>query len=144
MSRAGPPITMPRYWLKVCLTVSLRTSPHSVAIGVLNCIRAIGGYTDASSVDTVFNTDNFVEIDYQERITKHSASGRLILSWRALSFISYTIVYFAVAGMMHLKLLPYIVRVSLMWLLNLASHYTILVYATLSNRDPLHGHAYTN
>ncbi|KAL4069355.1 STKc type histidine kinase, partial [Scleroderma citrinum] len=39
-----------------------------LAQGVLNCIRALGGYTDASSIDTVFNTDTFIESNYQERI----------------------------------------------------------------------------
>lgn len=52
-----------------------------LAQGVLNCIRALGGYTDASSAATVFNTDTFVETDYQERIVKISGCSRLSLAW---------------------------------------------------------------
>lgn len=49
---------------------------HSTAI--LNCIRALGGYTHADSLQTVFDTDTFVESKYLEQI--HESSGNLSLS----------------------------------------------------------------
>ncbi|KAI6159530.1 STKc type histidine kinase [Pisolithus thermaeus] len=52
-----------------------------LAQGLLNCIRAMGGYTDASSVDTVFNTDTFDDKEYQKRITQITGNSLLSLGW---------------------------------------------------------------
>lgn len=49
---------------------------HPTAI--LNCIRALGGYTHADSPQTLFDTDTFVESKYLEQI--HESSGNLSLS----------------------------------------------------------------
>ncbi|KDR85277.1 hypothetical protein GALMADRAFT_218372 [Galerina marginata CBS 339.88] len=45
---------------------------------ILNCIRVLGGFTHSDSVDTIFDTDSFVESKYLERI--HETSGNLSLS----------------------------------------------------------------
>ncbi|KAI6153278.1 STKc type histidine kinase [Pisolithus tinctorius] len=52
-----------------------------LAQGLLNCVRAMGGYTDASSIDTVFNTDTFDDKEYQERITQITGNSLLSLGW---------------------------------------------------------------
>lgn len=52
-----------------------------LAQGLLNCIRAMGGYTDASSIATVFNTDTFDDKEYQERITQITGNSLLSLGW---------------------------------------------------------------
>ncbi|KAI6045151.1 STKc type histidine kinase [Pisolithus marmoratus] len=52
-----------------------------LAQGLLNCIRAMGGYTDASSIDVVFNTDTFDDKEYQERITEITGNSRMSLGW---------------------------------------------------------------
>jgi hypothetical protein len=49
--------------------------------GVLCCIRALGGYTIASSVDTVFDTDQFREKDYYDHLVKTSGNVALALNW---------------------------------------------------------------
>ncbi|KAI5991480.1 STKc type histidine kinase [Pisolithus albus] len=50
-----------------------------LAQGLLNCIRAMGGYTDASSIATVFNTDTFDDKEYQEKITQITGNSLLSL-----------------------------------------------------------------
>ncbi|KAF9243774.1 STKc type histidine kinase [Melanogaster broomeanus] len=59
------------------MSVQLFTGEHCV----LNCIRAIGGYTDASSVETVFNTDHFDEHEYTKTIEKISGNQRISFNW---------------------------------------------------------------
>lgn len=49
--------------------------------GVVCCIRALGGYTIASSVDTVFDTDKFREKDYYEHLVRTSGNVALALNW---------------------------------------------------------------
>ncbi|KIJ68769.1 hypothetical protein HYDPIDRAFT_37202 [Hydnomerulius pinastri MD-312] len=55
--------------------------PTILSQGILNCIKALGGYTDASSIETVFNTHNFDEPEYQKTIAKISGNQVLSLSW---------------------------------------------------------------
>ncbi|EIW86383.1 dual-domain HisK Mak2 protein kinase [Coniophora puteana RWD-64-598 SS2] len=52
-----------------------------LARGVLNCVRALGGYTDASSVDTIFDTENFRESEYYEQAKSTCSNYLLSISW---------------------------------------------------------------
>ncbi|KAF8823868.1 hypothetical protein HHX47_DHR9000114 [Lentinula edodes] len=47
----------------------------------LNCIRALGGYTLASSPETAFDTDTFKEHEYLERVKAVSGNEELVLNW---------------------------------------------------------------
>ncbi|KAF7367339.1 Histidine kinase [Mycena sanguinolenta] len=47
----------------------------------LNCIRALGGYTTASSAADVFDTETFIESDYQRHIHETSGNLPLALNW---------------------------------------------------------------
>lgn len=55
---------------------------HPTAI--LNCIRALGGYTHADSPQTLFDTDTFVESKYLEKIHESSGNLSLSLNWYVL------------------------------------------------------------
>ncbi|KAG6837910.1 hypothetical protein H0H93_013063 [Arthromyces matolae] len=55
--------------------------PAILAIGVLNCIRALGGYTIAQSSETLFDTESFKESEFRERISAMSGGSIMILSW---------------------------------------------------------------
>ena len=50
-------------------------------LGILHCIRAIGGYTTATSADTAFDTYRFREQDYLEKIRKSAGNLPLVLNW---------------------------------------------------------------
>ncbi|GLB36534.1 putative GAF domain containing protein [Lyophyllum shimeji] len=61
-----------------------------LAIGVLNCIRALGGNTKAQSVETLFDTDTFKESDFLEGIHARSGNVSLLLGWyNAFKVVSY-------------------------------------------------------
>ncbi|KAJ7596782.1 dual-domain HisK/Mak2 protein kinase [Mycena floridula] len=55
--------------------------PIILAMGVLNIVRALGGYTDQRSVDTLFDTDNFSESEYLTAILARSGNGPLAMNW---------------------------------------------------------------
>lgn len=57
-------------------------------VGILNCIRVLGGYTYSQSIDTVFDTDNFKESEYAASISTTSGNVAISLSWLVLSFYS--------------------------------------------------------
>ncbi|KAH8834919.1 dual-domain HisK/Mak2 protein kinase [Flagelloscypha sp. PMI_526] len=68
-----------------CLNDIQATVPGtSVAIpaqAVLNCLRALGGYTSGSTPETVFDTPTFSEQRYLEEITANSGNEKLTVSW---------------------------------------------------------------
>lgn len=68
-----------------CLNDIQATVPGtSVAIpaqAVLNCLRALGGFTHGDSAETVFDTEFFVEKEYLEQITANSGNAALTISW---------------------------------------------------------------
>jgi hypothetical protein len=51
-----------------------------LAMSVLNCIRAIGGYTQSNSRSTVFDTENFKESEYLNEIYSTSKNLPLVLN----------------------------------------------------------------
>ncbi|KAJ3513116.1 hypothetical protein NLJ89_g3133 [Agrocybe chaxingu] len=64
--------------------------PISLATAVLNCVRVLGGYTNAESAKTLFDTDDFLEKDYLQHI--HSTSGNvpMTLNWyNSFKVVSY-------------------------------------------------------
>lgn len=68
-------------------------------IAILNCIRALGGYTHADSVQTVFDTDTFVESKYLEKIHESSGNLSLSLNW----YIPFCILFVLTLNMHHLR-----------------------------------------
>jgi hypothetical protein len=65
-------------WQWVCLISTTSYSQFHHPSGLLNCIRALGGYTLSHSAETVFDTDAFKEGEYLTHI--HSTSGNLLLA----------------------------------------------------------------
>ncbi|KAG2023171.1 atypical/HisK protein kinase [Coprinopsis cinerea AmutBmut pab1-1] len=58
--------------------------PVILATGILNCIRVLAGQTANQppiSVDTLFDTDSFVESNYVQTILKTSGNVSLALNW---------------------------------------------------------------
>ncbi|KAF8630202.1 hypothetical protein AX15_003056 [Amanita polypyramis BW_CC] len=55
--------------------------PVILATGVLNCIRALGGYTCGRPVEVAFDTDSFIEKDYLSIIRRSSDHMELAMSW---------------------------------------------------------------
>ncbi|PFH54726.1 hypothetical protein AMATHDRAFT_268 [Amanita thiersii Skay4041] len=55
--------------------------PVILATGVLNCIRALGGYTHGQPLELAFNTDNFIEEEYAAIIREVSGNLDLTLNW---------------------------------------------------------------
>ncbi|KAJ7022028.1 hypothetical protein C8F04DRAFT_1139170 [Mycena alexandri] len=53
----------------------------ALAMGNLNCVRAIGGFTISNSADTAFDTETFKESDYQRHIHETSGNVPLALNW---------------------------------------------------------------
>ncbi|KAF9258589.1 dual-domain HisK/Mak2 protein kinase [Marasmius fiardii PR-910] len=53
----------------------------SLAQGVLNCIRALGGYTFANSATTAFDTETFIESEYLDHIQATSGNLPLVFNW---------------------------------------------------------------
>jgi hypothetical protein len=66
--------------LASCNTINIFDHAH-IFTGVLNCIRALGGYTYASSADTVFDTEGFKEREYREQVEKTSGNLPLVMNW---------------------------------------------------------------
>lgn len=60
-------------------------------IAILNCIRALGGYTQGKGVDNMFDTDDFVESEYLECIHQTSGNISMSLSWYADDQFSFFI-----------------------------------------------------
>uniref|UniRef100_A0A8H8CPK9 Histidine kinase n=1 Tax=Psilocybe cubensis TaxID=181762 RepID=A0A8H8CPK9_PSICU len=80
------------------IKISTPTGEHLVlATAILNCIRVLGGYTQAETVDTIFDTDNFVESKYLERIHETSGNISMSLNW----YDSFKVVSFFCVG--HVK-----------------------------------------
>ena len=52
-----------------------------VYTGVLNCIRALGGYTQGQPAEVAFDTDSFVEKDYLSSICSKSGDMELAMNW---------------------------------------------------------------
>ncbi|KAF9015434.1 dual-domain HisK/Mak2 protein kinase [Cyathus striatus] len=52
-----------------------------LATGVLNCVRVLGGYTLARDMQTLFDTDSFVESEFLEQIHESSGNVSLVLNW---------------------------------------------------------------
>ncbi|KAG6919550.1 hypothetical protein DXG01_004213 [Tephrocybe rancida] len=64
--------------------------PALLVVGVLNCIRALGGYTNAQSPDTLFDTDSFKEKSFLEHVSMTSGSSIVLLSWyNAFKVVSF-------------------------------------------------------
>ena len=51
------------------------------SLAVVNLIRALGGFTDASSAETVFDTESFKDKDYVDYIKRKSGNLALTLNW---------------------------------------------------------------
>lgn len=49
--------------------------------GILNCVRAIGGYTYADSAETVFDTDTFKEAEYLAHASESSGNPEVTITW---------------------------------------------------------------
>ncbi|OSX67898.1 hypothetical protein POSPLADRAFT_1043081 [Postia placenta MAD-698-R-SB12] len=67
-----------------------------IAQGVLNCVRAIGGYTYADSAETVFDTDTFKEAEYLARASESSGNPEVTITWWV--YDSYKVVSFFCLG----------------------------------------------
>ena len=52
-----------------------------LATSILNCIRAIGGFTEANSAATLFDSENFNESKYLHELETTSGNLGLILNW---------------------------------------------------------------
>ena len=52
-----------------------------LAQGQLNCIRALAGYTDASSPDTALDTATFCEREYLQQIVARSGNLPVVMNW---------------------------------------------------------------
>ena len=53
---------------------------------LLNCIRAIGGFTNSRSPSTVFDTDSFKESEYLSRISQMSGNAPVVMNWYVVPF----------------------------------------------------------
>jgi len=58
-----------------------RSDVITLAMGILNCIRALGGYTIAKSASSIFDTDNFKDSDYIAHVLRTSGNVPLALGW---------------------------------------------------------------
>ncbi|KAG6891107.1 hypothetical protein C0995_014197 [Termitomyces sp. Mi166 len=58
--------------------------PAILAVGVLNCIRALGGYTIAQSADTLFDTESYKETTFLEQIDTTSGGSIMLFSCLAM------------------------------------------------------------
>ena len=52
-------------------------------VGTLNCIRALGGYTTATSAETAFDTETFSESEYMARMEQDPRikASRVSMNW---------------------------------------------------------------
>lgn len=80
-SECGIRAGIPSYLLQVCDPSSRWHIYLILPRGVLNCIRALGGYTQPQSAETVFDTENFVESEYLAHIQATSGNLSLTLNW---------------------------------------------------------------
>ena len=67
-------------WHKVLVTkcyLAKLASQLTVDLGTLNCIRALGGYTIATSAETAFDTETFKEAEY---LAKKDANHQIRVS----------------------------------------------------------------
>ncbi|KAJ3713607.1 histidine kinase [Lentinula raphanica] len=65
------------------------SAPGEIAVlaqGTLNCIRALGGYTLATSAETAFDTETFKEREYLEKVKAHSGNEELVLNWYVVGY----------------------------------------------------------
>ncbi|KAL0581381.1 Chk1 protein kinase [Marasmius crinis-equi] len=53
----------------------------ALAAGTLNCIRALGGYTFATSPSTAFDTEGFNEADYVHGLEATTGNIPLVMNW---------------------------------------------------------------
>lgn len=51
------------------------------AQGHLNCIKALAGYTEASSAETAFDTATFCEREYLEQVAVRSGNLPVVMNW---------------------------------------------------------------
>lgn len=51
------------------------------ALGVLNLIRVVGGYTNTQSAKNLFDTHTFIESDYVGQIHQTSGNVSMTLNW---------------------------------------------------------------
>lgn len=56
-------------------------SDDSDCLGVLNCIRALGGYSLAYSAETIYDTDTFKETEYLVHVEATSGNILLAMNW---------------------------------------------------------------
>lgn len=49
--------------------------------GTLNCIRALGGYTEGKIAATAFDTDTFKESEYVAQVAATAGNAELALNW---------------------------------------------------------------
>ncbi|KAJ7139584.1 dual-domain HisK/Mak2 protein kinase [Mycena epipterygia] len=57
-----------------------------LAMGNLNCIRALGGFTISDSAATAFDTETFTENEYHRHIHETSGNVPLALNWYVVGF----------------------------------------------------------
>ncbi|KAJ7102419.1 dual-domain HisK/Mak2 protein kinase [Mycena belliarum] len=53
----------------------------ALSMSILNCVRALGGYTYATSAGTAFDTDTFTESEFHQHILETSGNIPLALNW---------------------------------------------------------------
>lgn len=64
--------------------------PMILAMGLLNCLRALGGFTKPRSAQTIFDTDSFVESEFLQELHKTSGNVPLALNWyNSFKLVSY-------------------------------------------------------
>ncbi|TRM62878.1 histidine kinase [Schizophyllum amplum] len=49
--------------------------------GILNLIRALGGYTYAHTADTAFDTEDFIEAEYMNQVRRNSGNLEMVMNW---------------------------------------------------------------
>ncbi|KIY45235.1 dual-domain HisK/Mak2 protein kinase [Fistulina hepatica ATCC 64428] len=61
-----------------------------LATALLNCIRAIGGYTSNQSIETLFDTDTFKEKEFLENVKTSSGNVEVSMTWyNAFKLVAY-------------------------------------------------------
>ena len=69
------------YYSKVGPMSHILDFSRLTAAGLLNCIRAMGGYTTATSLDNLFDTEEFVESEYYENLSSQGRLPPITLNW---------------------------------------------------------------
>lgn len=80
-SRPVQPVVIPSCWPPVGFTSLSMICLLTTAEGILNCVRALGGYTDCSTADTAFDTDDYKEADYLKKVETTGSNVDLIMNW---------------------------------------------------------------